>query len=89
MGIFDSSEKFENKFLQNADKPYGFLAFSYEYREFIKDPDSFRSALPIAMDESNNGFQHITTLQRDKKGATKVNVLPSEDQKKQNRDQDR
>ncbi|RLA70112.1 MAG: hypothetical protein DRG30_09530 [Epsilonproteobacteria bacterium] len=84
LGIFDSSERFESQFLQNADKPYGFLAFAYEYREFIRDPDSFRSALPIAMDGSNNGFQHITALLRDKKGALRVNVLPSKDQKTPN-----
>ncbi len=84
MSIFDHSDRFESNFLQKADKPYGFLAFAYEYREFIKDPDSFRSALPIAMDGSNNGFQHITALLRDKKGALKVNVLPSKDQKTPN-----
>ncbi len=84
LSIFDHSDRFESNFLQKADKPYGFLAFAYEYREFIKDPDSFRSALPIAMDGSNNGFQHITALLRDKKGALKVNVLPSKDQKTPN-----
>ena len=84
LDIFDSTDRFESQFLQKADKPYGFLAFAYEYREFIRDPDNFRSALPIAMDGSNNGFQHITALLRDKKGALKVNVLPSKDQKTPN-----
>ncbi len=80
LSIFDEDNKFENKFLCKADKPYSFLAFAYEYREFIEDSASFKSALPIAMDGSNNGFQHITALLRDVKGAKKVNVLATKNQ---------
>ncbi|MEA3491483.1 MAG: DNA-directed RNA polymerase [Campylobacterota bacterium] len=84
LGIFANRDRFDSTFLRKADKPYGFLAFAYEYRGFIEDPDNFKSALPIAMDGSNNGFQHITALLRDKKGASKVNVLPSKDQETPN-----
>ncbi len=81
LGIFDNAYKFDNKFLNKADKPFSFLAFAYEYKEFIDNPKSFKSAIPIAMDGSNNGFQHITALLRDKDGAKKVNVIPEENQK--------
>jgi len=78
--IFNSREIFDNDFLQKADKPYSFLAFAYEYRDFISNPKEFKSSLPIAMDGSNNGFQHVTALLRDTKGAKKVNVLSTKNQ---------
>ncbi len=84
LAIFDTDNKFENKFLKKADKPFSFLAFAYEYREFINNPKEFKSALPIAMDGSNNGFQHITALLRDSKGAKKVNVIPTTNQTEPN-----
>ena len=84
LSIFNYENKFESEFLQKADKPFSFLAFAYEYRDFVQNPKEFRSALPIAMDGSNNGFQHITALLRDKKGAQKVNVLPTPQQTKPN-----
>ena len=80
VSIFNSSDKFENEFLKKADKPFSFLAFAYEYKSFIENPKIFQSSIPIAMDGSNNGFQHITALLRDKKGAKKVNVLATQNQ---------
>ncbi|SHO80949.1 T7-like phage DNA-directed RNA polymerase [hydrothermal vent metagenome] len=76
LDIFDTPNRFENEFLKKADKPFSFLAFAYEYREFIEDRENFKSSIPIAMDGSNNG----TALLRDKKGAEKVNVLPTPNQ---------
>jgi len=78
--MLQDDDKLSNSFLQKADKPYSFLAFAYEYARFAKDREHFVSQLPIAMDGSNNGFQHITALLRDRQGAKKVNVLPEEDQ---------
>ena len=66
----------EDSFLQKADKPFEFLAFCYEYSNYLKDPQNFESSLPIAVDGSNNGFQHIAALLHDIEGAKKVNVLP-------------
>lgn len=71
----------DSKFLKEADDKYQFLAFAIEYKEYIKDPKNFKSSLPIAVDGSNNGFQHITALLRDVKGAKKVNVLPTDSNK--------
>lgn len=82
LSIFEYSNKFESEFLQKADKPFSFLAFAYEYKSFVQNPKDFRSAIPIAMDGSNNGFQHITALLRDIEGAKKVNVLPTLNQTK-------
>ena len=69
----------ESSFLKKADKKYQFLAFAIEYKQYVQDPHQFKSSLPIAIDGSNNGFQHISALLRDVNGAKKVNVLPSGD----------
>jgi DNA-directed RNA polymerase len=78
IGTLSSMENpFESNFLQDADKPYQFLAFAYEYAEYLSNPTEFYSSLPIAVDGSNNGFQHISALLRDNDGAKRVNVLPN------------
>ena len=84
LSIFEHKNRWESEFLQKADKSFSFLAFAYEFKSFIENPQDFRSAIPIAMDGSNNGFQHITALLRDLNGAQKVNVLPTQEQIKPN-----
>jgi len=63
-------------FWKRADEPWKFLAFSFEYARYSENPDNFSTSLPVAIDGSNNGFQHITALLRDPEGAKSVNVLP-------------
>ena len=78
--IVASAEDFENTiFWKQADDPFKFLAFCFEYARYKKDPENFLTSLPIAIDGSNNGFQHISTLLRDSEGARRVNVLPAYD----------
>ncbi len=74
--VAKSDNPFEDEFIKELKKPYQFLAFAYEYSEYLKNPHQFYSSLPIAVDGSNNGFQHISALLRDIEGAKKVNVLP-------------
>jgi len=64
------------KFWKKAGDPFKFLAFCFEYARYIENPSTFTTGLPIAIDGSNNGFQHITALLRDSDGAKSVNVLP-------------
>jgi len=64
------------KFWKKAGDPFKFLAFCFEYARYIENPQTFTTGLPIAIDGSNNGFQHITALLRDISGAKSVNVLP-------------
>ncbi len=64
-------------FWKRAGDPFKFLAWCFEYERYIKNPKTFTTSIPIAIDGSNNGFQHITALLRDTQGAKKVNVLPS------------
>jgi uncharacterized protein YihD (DUF1040 family) len=66
----------DEKFWKEAGDPFKFLAFCFEYARYVENPNTFTTGIPIAIDGSNNGFQHITALLRDSEGAKSVNVLP-------------
>jgi len=70
----------KESFWKKAGDPFKFLAWCFEYERYIKNPETFTTGIPVAIDGSNNGFQHITALLRDIEGAKKVNVLPSYDE---------
>lgn len=59
----------------NADKPFQFLAFVLEYVKAYKDPDNFCTHLPIGMDGSCNGIQHMSAMLRDTVGAASTNLI--------------
>lgn len=79
--VVTSDNPLDEPFLQASDDEFKFLAFCYEYNRYLEDRENFTSSLPIAIDGSNNGFQHISALLRDKDGAKKVNVLPNDEDK--------
>ncbi len=75
--ILDSAQNYREKnFWKKAGDPLKFLAFCFEYARYIDSPSKFKTGIPIAIDGSNNGFQHITALLKDSDGARSVNVLP-------------
>jgi len=59
-----------------ADAPFQFLAFCFEYAEFLKQGYGFVSSLPIHLDGTNNGLQILSLLMRDPVGAIATNVVP-------------
>lgn len=61
-----------------ADKPWQFLAFCYEWAGFLREGKAFKSCLPIALDGSCSGIQHFSAMLRDEEGGRAVNLLPSE-----------
>lgn len=61
-----------------ADKPWSFLAFCFEWQEFCLNPATFVSHIPIALDGSCNGLQHFSAMLRDPIGGAAVNLLPAE-----------
>jgi len=63
---------------ENADKPYQFLAFCFEYAEACRLGAAFRSRLPIALDGSCNGLQHFSAMLRDAVGGAAVNLTAAE-----------
>jgi len=66
------------RYWKEADKPYQFLAFCFEYAEAIKKGPTFKSRLPIALDGSCNGLQHFSAMLLDEVGGSAVNLLPAE-----------
>lgn len=72
----------ETSFWKQAGDPWKFLAFCFEYAAYVDAPETFTTGLPVAIDGSNNGFQHISVLLKDTDGAKNVNVLPYYDAEK-------
>lgn len=66
-----------------ADAPYEFLAWAFEYAEYLDLTEEgrssdFRTHLPVHMDGSCSGIQHYSAMLRDSVGAAAVNLKPSD-----------
>ena len=57
-----------------AGDPLQFLAWCFEYAEFVRNPDTFVSHLPISMDGSCNGLQNLSAMFRDEVGGAATNL---------------
>lgn len=79
-GICDTAtDPIGNKdFWGSADKPWQFLAFCFEYARMLREGDSFRTSLPVGLDGTCNGLQHLSALLRDEVGGRATNLIPSE-----------
>jgi DNA-directed RNA polymerase len=68
-----------NRDWKDADKPLQFLAWCFEYRDWVMDKDgSFRSHIPVSMDGSCNGLQNLSAMLRDDVGGAATNLIPSD-----------
>lgn len=65
------------EFWAEADEPWQFLAWVFEFAELQDKGAKFVSSLPISLDASNNGLQILSLLMRDPEGAEATNCLPS------------
>ncbi len=61
-----------------AGKPWRFLAAAMEWAGYRRDGPGFESALPIAMDGTCNGLQHLSALGRDPVGGRWTNLMPGD-----------
>ena len=68
----------EHREWTEADKPFQFLAFCFEYSQYLDNPDNFITHVPIQLDGTCNGLQHYSALLRDEKGGRAVNLLDSD-----------
>jgi len=74
----------QNTGWMKADKPFSFLAFCMEIKllqywcEEGNEQSLFVSQLPLFVDGSNNGSQHLTAMSKDEELAPYVNLVPSE-----------
>lgn len=67
-----------NLFWTEAEKPFQALAFAIDVAEYLTNPDGHCSHLPIQMDGSCNGLQHLSAMLRDPVGGKAVNLIPGE-----------
>lgn len=77
--IRDSVERPFNgdRFWNGAEKPWHFLAACHEWARPRKYRGVFMSHLPVVIDGTCNGLQHLSALSRDPEGARATNVIPS------------
>jgi DNA-directed RNA polymerase len=71
-----SSSSDVRAFWQRAKKPWQFLAACFEWAR--RDEPGFESRLPIALDASASGLQHLSALARDAEGAGATNLVLSD-----------
>ena len=73
-----ANDPLENKQWMEADKPFMYLSFCFDWAAFRDHGWGHMSRLPIAMDGTANGYQHLSAAILDDAGAQVVNMLPSD-----------
>jgi DNA-directed RNA polymerase len=69
---------------QDAEKPYSFLACCVEIASYHKCKimkQDYMSGFPIPIDGSNNGWQHLAAMSKDKQAGELVSLVPTPIQK--------
>ena len=72
--LASANDPISTDFWKGADEPWSFLAFCFEWRDYQTSPKTFLSKLPIALDGSCNGLQHLSAMLRDEVGGAEVNL---------------
>jgi Autographiviridae RNA polymerase len=65
-----------HRWLKQAHDPWQFLAACFELADALEAGPSFETRLPILMDASSSGYQHLTLMRRAKDEAALVNLVP-------------
>lgn len=68
----------QNRSWIDADKPWQFLAWCFDFHGYYADPDNYLSHIPVGMDGSNNGLQLYSLLLRDPVGGKATNCTPGD-----------
>jgi DNA-directed RNA polymerase len=63
-------------FWDEADKPWCFLRACLEWKVYREQGPGFISHLPVSMDGTCNGYQHLSAMGRDPIGGRATNLLP-------------
>jgi len=86
---FDDMMSYVNNPMKNtgwmkADKPFSFLSACHEHSMVSNwngdgnEPEDFPSCLPVYIDGSNNGVQHLVAMSQDDEVAPLVNLVPQD-----------
>lgn len=68
----------EQREWMDADDPWQALAAAFEWARWLTEGEGMLSGLPIRVDGTCNGIQHLSAMVRDEHGAASVNLIPSE-----------
>jgi DNA-directed RNA polymerase len=65
-----------HRFWHEADKPWMFLAACLEWKGYREQGPGFLSHLPVSMDGTCNGYQHLSAMGLDAIGGSATNLVP-------------
>jgi DNA-directed RNA polymerase len=68
----------DNLWWTEADKPWQFLAWCFEWYGWLREGVGFVTHLPVAADGSCNGLQNLSAILRDAKGGASVNLCDAD-----------
>lgn len=72
------ADPFDRQDWATADKPFQTLAAAYEWVGFLDHGYGFESRLPVMVDGTCNGIQHLSAIARDPVAGAYVNLIPGE-----------
>ena len=72
-----AEDPYTNKFWMDADDPWQFLAFCFEWKKFLDNGIDYESSLPVSMDATCSGLQHFSASIRSLVTGKQVNMIPS------------
>lgn len=64
------------RYWTKADKPWRFLAAAMEWAGYMAEGPAYLSRIPVAMDGTCNGLQHLSAMGRDAEGGFWTNLVP-------------
>jgi DNA-directed RNA polymerase len=67
-----------HRFWEEADKSWLFLAACQEWKAYREQGPDFISHLPVSVDGTCNGYQHLSAMARDPAGGRATNLVPAE-----------
>ena len=71
----------EMKFRTEAEKPITLLACCLDLKGYVEAEGVYQSRLPIPVDGSNNGWQHLAAMSKDSEAGELVSIVPQSIQK--------
>src|SRR6266851_1034174 len=66
-----------HRFWTEADQPWLFLAACLEWKRYKEEGPGMISYLPVSMDGTCNGYQHLSAMGRDPIGGRATNLIPT------------
>lgn len=74
-----AADPIANNAWREADSPFQFLAWCFEYADWKVFGDNFKSRLAVGMDGSCNGLQNFSAMLRDEVGGAATNLVPCDE----------